>query len=69
MIQCWTEKARLLFPQGKLMKALKWRYFHSKWNLLEMAIILISWSALSVFVKRTILGSRDISYYQERKEQ
>lgn len=51
------------------MKTLKWRYFHSKWNLLEVAIILISWSALSVFVKRTILGSRDISYYQEHKEE
>ncbi|NXX17435.1 PK1L2 protein, partial [Podargus strigoides] len=54
--------------QGKLIKTLRWRYFHSKWNLLEMAIILISWSALSVFVKRTILGTRDISYYQEHKE-
>ncbi|XP_010180489.1 PREDICTED: polycystic kidney disease protein 1-like 2, partial [Mesitornis unicolor] len=54
--------------QGKLMKTLRWRYFHSKWNLLEMAIILLSWSALSVFVKRTILGTRDISYYQEHKE-
>ncbi|KFO84066.1 Polycystic kidney disease protein 1-like 2, partial [Buceros rhinoceros silvestris] len=57
-----------LLSQGKLMKTLRWRYFHSKWNLLEMAIILISWSALSVFVKRTILGTRDISYYQEHKE-
>ncbi|OXB80026.1 UNVERIFIED_CONTAM: hypothetical protein H355_014070 [Colinus virginianus] len=57
-----------MIVQGKLMKTLKWRYFHSKWNLLEMAIILISWSALSVFVKRTILGKRDISYYQEHKE-
>ncbi|NXM44562.1 PK1L2 protein, partial [Gymnorhina tibicen] len=54
--------------QGKLMKSLRWRYFHSKWNLLELAIILISWSALSVFVKRTVLGTRDISYYQEHKE-
>ncbi|KAJ7394975.1 polycystin 1 like 2 [Pitangus sulphuratus] len=57
-----------MIVQGKLMKSLRWRYFHSKWNLLEMAIILISWSALSVFVKRTILGTRDISYYQEHKE-
>ncbi|NXU90070.1 PK1L2 protein, partial [Xiphorhynchus elegans] len=57
-----------MIVQGKLMKSLRWRYFHSKWNLLEMAIILISWSALSVFVKRTILGARDISYYQEHKE-
>ncbi|NXG73156.1 PK1L2 protein, partial [Baryphthengus martii] len=57
-----------MIVQGKLMKTLKWRYFHSKWNLLEMAIIFLSWSALSVFVKRTILGTRDISYYQEHKE-
>ncbi|NWZ47750.1 PK1L2 protein, partial [Haliaeetus albicilla] len=57
-----------MIVQGKLMKTLRWRYFHSKWNLLEIAIILISWSALSVFVKRTILGTQDISYYQEHKE-
>ncbi|NWH66986.1 PK1L2 protein, partial [Geococcyx californianus] len=57
-----------MIVQGKLMKTLRWRYFHSKWNLLEMAIIFISWSALSVFVKRTIIGTRDISYYQEHKE-
>ncbi|XP_075692927.1 polycystin-1-like protein 2 [Rhinoderma darwinii] len=55
--------------QGKLMKTLKWGYFRSKWNLLELAIILISWSALSVFVKRTILGNRDINYYQDHKEE
>ncbi|XP_041314907.1 polycystic kidney disease protein 1-like 2 [Pyrgilauda ruficollis] len=58
-----------MIVQGKLLKSLRWRYFHSKWNLLEMAIILISWSALSVFVKRTVLGTRDISYYQEHKEE
>ncbi|NXU58239.1 PK1L2 protein, partial [Turnix velox] len=57
-----------MIVQGKLMKTLRWRYFQSKWNLLEMAIILMSWSALSVFVKRTILGTQDISYYQEHKE-
>uniref|UniRef100_A0A8C5N1V4 Polycystin 1 like 2/pseudo n=1 Tax=Leptobrachium leishanense TaxID=445787 RepID=A0A8C5N1V4_9ANUR len=55
--------------QGKLMKTQKWAYFRSKWNLLELAIILLSWSALSVYVKRTILGSRDISYYQEHKNE
>ncbi|NWZ14384.1 PK1L2 protein, partial [Agelaius phoeniceus] len=57
-----------MMVQGKLLQSLGWRYFQSKWNLLEMAIILISWSALSVFVKRTVLGARDISYYQEHKE-
>ncbi|XP_061449764.1 polycystin-1-like protein 2 [Rhineura floridana] len=55
--------------QGKLMRALKWNYFCSKWNLLELAIIFISWSALLVFVRRTILGLQDISYYQEHKDE
>uniref|UniRef100_A0A803TRM4 Polycystin 1 like 2/pseudo n=1 Tax=Anolis carolinensis TaxID=28377 RepID=A0A803TRM4_ANOCA len=58
-----------MVEQGKLIRALKWNYFRSKWNLLELAIITISWSALSVFVRRTILGSRDISYYQEHKDE
>ncbi|XP_069594519.1 polycystin-1-like protein 2 [Ranitomeya imitator] len=55
--------------QGKLLKTLRWGYFRSKWNLLELAIILISWSALSVFVKRTILGNREINYYQDHKDE
>ncbi|XP_068117923.1 polycystin-1-like protein 2 [Hyperolius riggenbachi] len=55
--------------QGKLMKTQKWGYFRSKWNLLEFAVIVISWSALSVFVKRTILGNRDINYYQNHKDE
>ncbi|KAM3828793.1 polycystin-1-like protein 3 [Vipera latastei] len=58
-----------MVEQGKILRALKWNYFHSKWNLLELAIILISWSALSVFVRRMILGLRDISYYQEHKDE
>ncbi|CAG5856045.1 unnamed protein product [Menidia menidia] len=58
-----------MFIQGKLMKAQRWAYFKSKWNLLELAIIILSWSALSVFIKRTLLGKRDISYYQDNKEQ
>ncbi|RXN17626.1 polycystic kidney disease 1-like 2 [Labeo rohita] len=57
-----------MFVQGKLMKQQKWAYFRSKWNVLELAIIILSWSALSVFVKRTILGNRDIEYYQNNKD-
>ncbi|XP_062923193.1 polycystin-1-like protein 2 isoform X2 [Mobula hypostoma] len=49
--------------QGKQLKEQKWKYFQSKWNLLETAIIMISWSALSIFIKRTLLGKRDIEYY------
>nr|Q7TN88.1 RecName: Full=Polycystin-1-like protein 2; Short=Polycystin-1L2; AltName: Full=PC1-like 2 protein; AltName: Full=Polycystic kidney disease protein 1-like 2; Flags: Precursor [Mus musculus]AAO32797.1 polycystic kidney disease 1-like 2 [Mus musculus] len=54
--------------QGKLMRKQKWGYFCSKWNLLEVAIILASWSALVVFVKRTILADRDLQRYREHRE-
>ncbi|XP_076879791.1 polycystin-1-like protein 2 isoform X2 [Brachyhypopomus gauderio] len=58
-----------MFQQGKLMKSQKWGYFSSKWNVLELAIIILSWSALSVFIKRTLLGNQDIEYYQNHKDQ
>ncbi|XP_077166400.1 polycystin-1-like protein 2 isoform X2 [Paroedura picta] len=58
-----------MVEQGKLIRALKWNYFRNKWNLLELAIISISWSALLVFARRTILGLWDISYYQEHKDE
>uniref|UniRef100_A0A4W4GFP4 Polycystic kidney disease 1 like 2a n=1 Tax=Electrophorus electricus TaxID=8005 RepID=A0A4W4GFP4_ELEEL len=58
-----------MVQQGKLMKIQKWGYLRSKWNLLELAIIILSWSALSVFIKRTLLGNRDIEYYQNHKDQ
>ena len=62
-------QALLMSWQGKLMKQQKWTYFKSKWNLLELAIIILSWSALSVFIKRTLLGLRDMDYYQNNKDQ
>ncbi|XP_068452137.1 polycystin-1-like protein 2 [Clinocottus analis] len=58
-----------MFVQGKLMKQQRWAYFKSKLNLLELAIIILSWSALSVFIKRTLLGKRDMEYYQNNKDQ
>ncbi|KAM3877020.1 polycystin-1-like protein 2 [Diretmus argenteus] len=58
-----------MFVQGKLMKQQRWAYFKSKWSLLELAIIILSWSALSVFIKRTFLGNRDMAYYQSNKDQ
>ncbi|XP_022621079.1 polycystic kidney disease protein 1-like 2 [Seriola dumerili] len=58
-----------MFVQGKLMKQQKWDYIKSKWNLLELAIIILSWSALSVFIKRTLLGNRDMDYYQNHRDQ
>ncbi|KAM4608650.1 polycystin-1-like protein 2 [Polymixia lowei] len=58
-----------MFLQGKLMKQQRWAYFRSKWNLLELGIILLSWGALSVFIKRTLLGNRDVAYYHDHKDQ
>ncbi|KAM4597252.1 polycystin-1-like protein 2 [Fundulus diaphanus] len=58
-----------MFVQGKLMRSQKWAYFKRKWNLLELVIIILSWSALSIFIKRTMLGKRDISFYQNNKHQ
>uniref|UniRef100_H2LTS2 Polycystic kidney disease 1 like 2a n=1 Tax=Oryzias latipes TaxID=8090 RepID=H2LTS2_ORYLA len=57
-----------MFVQGKLMKRQRLAYFQSKWNLLELAIIFLSWSALSVFIKRTLLGQRDVSQYENNKD-
>ncbi|KAK9538026.1 hypothetical protein VZT92_005588 [Zoarces viviparus] len=58
-----------MFLQGKLMKQQRCAYFRSKWNLLELTIISLSWSAVAVFMKRTLLGDRDMTYYQNHKDQ
>ncbi len=55
--------------QAKLLKRQKWAYFKNKWNLLDLAIIILSWSSLSVFIKRTVQGDKDIEYYQNHKDQ
>ncbi|XP_047565947.1 polycystic kidney disease protein 1-like 2 [Lutra lutra] len=55
--------------QGKLMRKQRWCYFYSKWNLLELTIILASWSALAMFVKRAILAERDLQHYRNHGEE
>ncbi|XP_078118997.1 polycystin-1-like protein 2 [Sander vitreus] len=57
-----------MFLQGKLIKQQRWAYFRSRWNLLELTIIFLSWSAMAVFIKRTLLGNRDMTYYQNHKD-
>ncbi|XP_028446278.1 polycystic kidney disease protein 1-like 2 [Perca flavescens] len=57
-----------MFLQGQLMKQQRWAYFRSRWNLLELTIILLSWSAVAVFIMRTLLGNRDMTYYQNHKD-
>ncbi|XP_071389094.1 polycystin-1-like protein 2 [Centroberyx affinis] len=58
-----------MFLQGKLMKQHRWAYFRSVWNLLELTIILLSWSAMAIFIKRAVLGNRDMAYYHNHKHQ
>ncbi|KAM8855773.1 polycystin-1-like protein 2 [Spinachia spinachia] len=58
-----------MFLQGKSMKQQRWAYFRCKWNLLELTIILLSWSAVAVFIKRTLIGNRDMTYYENHKHQ
>ncbi|XP_070832678.1 polycystin-1-like protein 2 [Chaetodon trifascialis] len=58
-----------MFLQGTLMKQQRWAYFRSKWNLLELTIILLSWSAVAIFIKRSLLGNRDITFYHNHKDQ
>ncbi|KAL1007238.1 hypothetical protein UPYG_G00083850 [Umbra pygmaea] len=58
-----------MYVQGKLMKQQKWAYFKSKLNLMELSIILLSWSALFMFINRSILGNWEIEYYQNHKDQ
>nr|XP_043906417.1 polycystic kidney disease protein 1-like 2 [Solea senegalensis] len=58
-----------MFMQGKLLKQQRWAYFTSKRNLLELSIIVLTWSAVAVFIRRTLLGNRDMTYYQNHKDQ
>ncbi|XP_062032025.1 polycystin-1-like protein 2 [Lepus europaeus] len=58
-----------MIEQGKLLRKQKWGYFSSKWNLLELGIILASWSALVVFVKRAILAERDLRRCRKHREE
>ncbi|XP_010795554.1 polycystic kidney disease protein 1-like 2, partial [Notothenia coriiceps] len=57
-----------MFLQAKLMKQQRCAYFRSTWNLLELSIILLSWSTLAIYINRTLLGNRDITYYQNHKD-
>ncbi|XP_033990476.1 polycystic kidney disease protein 1-like 2 [Trematomus bernacchii] len=58
-----------MFLQAKLMKQQRCAYLRSTWNLLELSIILLSWSTLAIYINRTLLGNRDITYYQNHKDQ
>ncbi|KAK1799114.1 hypothetical protein P4O66_006698 [Electrophorus voltai] len=58
-----------MFLQCKHLKQQKWNYFKSKWDLLELTIILLSWSALSMFIKRAVQGEQELKYYQGHKDQ
>uniref|UniRef100_A0AAY4BKQ8 Polycystic kidney disease 1 like 2a n=1 Tax=Denticeps clupeoides TaxID=299321 RepID=A0AAY4BKQ8_9TELE len=51
------------------LSGLKWAHFKTKWNLVDLSIIALSWSAMGVFIKRTILGNRDVENHQNHKDE
>lgn len=55
-------------PKGKAMKQQRLSYFRSKWNLLELSIILLSWCAVAVLTWRTVTGKQEMTYYQEHPD-
>ncbi|XP_062869468.1 polycystin-1-like protein 2 [Trichomycterus rosablanca] len=57
-----------MFVQAKRIKQQKCSYFKSKLNLLEMAIIFLSWSAAGAIINRTVQGDQDLKYFQEHKD-
>lgn len=58
-----------LFEQIKKIKQEKLQYFRSKYNLLELAIILLSLAAVGAIINRTVQGNQELKYFQEHKDQ
>ncbi|XP_067853682.1 polycystin-1-like protein 2 [Heptranchias perlo] len=57
-----------MVAQGKLLKQKRLKYFWNKWNLIDMAIILCSWSAFGLHIKRVALGTRVIEDYLQNRD-
>ncbi|XP_060741700.1 polycystin-1-like protein 2 [Tachysurus vachellii] len=55
--------------QIKKIKQEKLQYFRSKYNLLELAIILLSLAAVGAIINRTVQGNQELKYFQEHKDQ
>ncbi|XP_078399144.1 polycystin-1-like protein 2 [Cetorhinus maximus] len=49
--------------QGKLLREKNWKYFYDKHNLMEVSIILSSWSAFALFLKRLAFESETLDDY------
>ncbi|XP_041047630.1 polycystic kidney disease protein 1-like 2 [Carcharodon carcharias] len=49
--------------QGKLLREKNWKYFKDKHNLMEVSIILCSWSAFALFLKRLAFESETLDDY------
>ncbi|XP_059507518.1 polycystin-1-like protein 2 [Stegostoma tigrinum] len=54
--------------QGKLLRQQHWKYFQDKCNLMETCIILCSWCAFVLFIKRLSLERGTLHYYLENPQ-
>ncbi|XP_072925767.1 polycystin-1-like protein 2, partial [Hemitrygon akajei] len=57
-----------MIMQGKVLKQKKLKYFWNKWNIIDMAIIMCSWSAFGLYIKRAVLGTRVIENYLQNRD-
>ncbi|XP_043562658.1 polycystic kidney disease protein 1-like 2 [Chiloscyllium plagiosum] len=57
-----------MVKQGKLLKQKRMKYFCDKWNLINLAIILCSCSALGLYIKRAVLGNRVMNDYLKNQD-
>ncbi|XP_072403908.1 polycystin-1-like protein 2 [Chiloscyllium punctatum] len=57
-----------MVKQGKLLKQKRMKYFCDKWNLINLAIILCSCSALGLYIKRAVLGTRVMNDYLKNQD-
>ncbi|XP_032892396.1 polycystic kidney disease protein 1-like 2 [Amblyraja radiata] len=54
--------------QGKQLKQKRLKYFWNKWNIIDVAIILCSWSAFGLYIKRAVIGPRVIEDYLQNRD-
>ncbi|XP_055086672.1 polycystic kidney disease protein 1-like 2 [Periophthalmus magnuspinnatus] len=57
-----------MYKQIQRLRVQCWAYLRDCWNILELSIIALSWTGAGLYIQRTVLGQRDIEYYQQHKD-
>uniref|UniRef100_A0A8C4NF77 Uncharacterized protein n=2 Tax=Eptatretus burgeri TaxID=7764 RepID=A0A8C4NF77_EPTBU len=54
--------------QVKAIRAQGWCFLRGHWNLVDTALIVLSWTALAFFVQRTLYAQRDIALFRAQPD-